>query len=278
MAVQNYTMQDKTVSTGRDYQYEMLQDQENAMREGFDWRPSGWQEKQDPNAVSWFDEKNKKNTSGSGGNQSPTLMQANYTQEQFDPWSKFRAASGEKLNSQINNDPSNIYRDRLKDMVSPGGGQFATSDPSYLFRLEQGQQAAERSLAARGLLNSGNAAIELQQYGQQSASQEYGAQFDRLLKGMSGTSQQFDTQMQRLMTMAGVNNDPTAAARMNLGVEGENTSRMANANNYNLGMTNATNNRYATDTASRTASRSSSRGGTSFGSSADMPKKIKITI
>lgn len=215
----------------------------------------------DPNGVyDWG--KSASKAGGGVAQQAPTLLQANYTQQQFDPWSAYRAQKGAELAESSQNDPSNIYRDRLAAMTAPGGGaEFATSDPSYEFRLKQGQQALERSGAAKGLLNSGNMAIALQDYGQNAASQEYGAQFDRLLKGMSGVSQQYDMQQRRLMEMAGVNLDPTSAAKLNLGIEGENTTRMANANNYNLGMTNAANNRYATDVNASTSLKTASRGG-----------------
>lgn len=51
---------------------------------------------------------------------------------------------------------------------------------AYKFRLGQGQQALERSMGAKGLLGSGNRLTELTKYGQDMASQEYGAQFSRL--------------------------------------------------------------------------------------------------
>lgn len=124
-------------------------------------------------------------------------------QRQFDPWGYYRGSAADALATQATSDPSNIYRSKLEGMIS---GEFNPDDPSYAFRFQQGQQASERSLAARGLLNSGNAAIELQQYGQGMASQEYQAQFDRLLQGMLGVEKQYDTQQQRLMDLAGVGN------------------------------------------------------------------------
>ena len=51
---------------------------------------------------------------------------------------------------------------------------------AYKFRFNQGQQAVERSAAARGMLNSGNTLAELARYGQGMASDEYGREFDRL--------------------------------------------------------------------------------------------------
>jgi hypothetical protein len=185
-----------------------------------------------------------------GAKQSPTLLANQYQQKEFDPWSQHREQAGTILAGQMDpkNDPSNMYKDKLAQM-SQNGGSFKSEDPSYKWRFAQGQQAVERSAAAKGLLNSGNVAIELQQYGQGAASQEYGAQFSRLLQGMEGVSKQHDTQMTRLMQMAGVNNDPTAAAKMNLGVASENTNRIQVANNYEVGMANAANSRYSAEAA-----------------------------
>lgn len=138
---------------------------------------------------------------GNLAQQSGALQQ----QRSVDPWGFYRGAAADELSKYASpsTDPSNIYRSRLQQMIS---GQFGSDDPSYQWRFEQGQQATERSLAARGLLNSGNAAIELQQYGQGAASQEYQAQFSRLLQGMAGVSDQYDTQQRRLMELAGIGN------------------------------------------------------------------------
>jgi hypothetical protein len=48
-------------------------------------------------------------------------------------------------------------------------------DPSYQFRLKQGQQALENSAASKGVLRTGNTAKGLIDYGQGAASQEYAA-------------------------------------------------------------------------------------------------------
>jgi uncharacterized protein YukE len=126
-------------------------------------------------------------------------------QRQVDPWGFYRGSAADELAKYASpsRDPSNIYRSRLRQMML---GEFSPSDPSYQWRFDQGQQAVERSLAARGLLNSGNAAIELQQYGQGAASQEYQAQFYRILQAMTGVENQYDSQMNRLMELAGIDN------------------------------------------------------------------------
>ena len=148
-----------------------------------------------------------------------------------DPWgtSGGRLAAAQQLRSQMGKDPSNFYRDKLQSMAS---GQFSPDDPSYQFRLQQGQQALERSAAAKGMLGSGNAAIELQQYGQQAASSEYGAQFSRMLQGLSGVEAQYSSQMSRLSELAGIKNDPLASTTA------QQTQQKIN-NDFTLGSYNA---------------------------------------
>lgn len=51
---------------------------------------------------------------------------------------------------------------------------------AYKFRVGQGQEALQRSMGARGMLNSGNRLAELTKYGQDMASQEYDNQANRL--------------------------------------------------------------------------------------------------
>ena len=51
---------------------------------------------------------------------------------------------------------------------------------AYKFRLGQGMEALQRSLGAKGLLNSGNRLTAMNDYAQGVASQEYGNQFNRL--------------------------------------------------------------------------------------------------
>jgi hypothetical protein len=90
----------------------------------------------------------------------------------------------------------------LKQMMT---GTFSPSDPSYQFRLQQGQQAVERSAAAKGLLGSGNVLQELTQYGQGMASTEYQNQFTRLLSASQNATSQYEGAISGLATMAGLN-------------------------------------------------------------------------
>jgi hypothetical protein len=54
-----------------------------------------------------------------------------------------------------------------------------TADPGYQFRLQQGQEALERSGAALGVTNTGGTLKDILDYGQRAAAQEYGNVFGR---------------------------------------------------------------------------------------------------
>ena len=73
---------------------------------------------------------------------------------------------------------SNPYEQRLAALVNNPDAIENTN--AYKFRFNQGQQALERSAAAKGMLNSGNTLAELARYGQGMASDEYGKEFERL--------------------------------------------------------------------------------------------------
>ena len=62
-------------------------------------------------------------------------------------------------------------------------------NPSYQFRLQGGQQAIDRSAAARGMLRTGGTLKDLAQYGQNFASQEYESAYDRALREYDLTRQ-----------------------------------------------------------------------------------------
>jgi len=67
---------------------------------------------------------------------------------------------------------------RLKNLLD--NPDSITQSAAYKFRVGQGQEALQRSLGAKGLLNSGNRLMELTKYGQDMGSQEYDAQAGRL--------------------------------------------------------------------------------------------------
>lgn len=75
---------------------------------------------------------------------------------------------------------------QLMGQMTPDGyfnqtytGQDIYNDPSYQFRLQQGQDAIQSSAAAQGGLLSGATLKALQGYGQDMASQEYSNAYNR---------------------------------------------------------------------------------------------------
>ena len=62
------------------------------------------------------------------------------------------------------------------------GGQFNQNNPQYQFLLKQGQQALDRSAAARGMGYSGAQIKAAQQFGQGLASQQYDNEYNRAAK------------------------------------------------------------------------------------------------
>lgn len=98
----------------------------------------------------------------------------------YDPFQDFRGVFGQKLAD-----------------LSVGKTQFSTTDPSYQFRYDQGLEAVNRSMAAQGQLGSGLQMKSLMDYGQASASQEYGNEWNRLasLAGVGQTAGVGNTNM-----------------------------------------------------------------------------------
>jgi len=73
---------------------------------------------------------------------------------------------------------SNPYEARLQALINDPNS--ISDSNAYKFRFNQGQQALERSAAAKGMLGSGNTLAALAQYGQGMASDEYGNEVGRL--------------------------------------------------------------------------------------------------
>jgi hypothetical protein len=70
---------------------------------------------------------------------------------------------------------------KYADFAAPDPANFA-KDPSYQFRLSEGQRALEHSAAARGNYFNPNTMRSLVDFGQGAASQEYGNAFNRALQ------------------------------------------------------------------------------------------------
>lgn len=98
------------------------------------------------------------------------------------------------------------------------------NDPGFQFRLQQGQQALERSAAARGGLLSGGTGKALTRYGQEYASNEYQNVYNRALEEYQQRYNIFQqnqaNQFNRLAAMSGMGQ--TAAGQ--LGAAGQNAS------------------------------------------------------
>jgi hypothetical protein len=82
------------------------------------------------------------------------------------------------------------------------------ADPGYDWRIGQGQQAIDRSAAARGGLQSGAALKEAQRYGQNFASNEYQNAYNRWNTDETNNYNRYNTQQNnvynKLATLAGM--------------------------------------------------------------------------
>ena len=83
---------------------------------------------------------------------------------------------------------ANRFEKRLMDLLDDPSKIQQTA--AYKFRQQQGEEALQRQLGARGLLRSGNRLQELTKYGQDMASQEYDAQMGRI-SGLYGGENQY---------------------------------------------------------------------------------------
>lgn len=108
--------------------------------------------------------------------------------------------------------------DQLMGQMGPDGyfnqtytGQDIYNDPSYQFRLQQGQDAIQSGAAARGGLLSGATLKALQGYGQDMASQEYQNAYNRFNADQTN-------QYNRLSNLVGVGQN-AAAQQGNAGAQ-----------------------------------------------------------
>jgi len=122
-------------------------------------------------------------------NQQQGLLNDNRQQQALALGQRNAAVKDALTNAQRTAGPGqSIYDQRLQQMMN---GTFAPDDPSYQWRVQQGMTNLGRSQAAKGMLGSGNMAAELLAYGQGMASQEYGAQFNRLLAASQNATAQY---------------------------------------------------------------------------------------
>jgi hypothetical protein len=132
---------------------------------------------------------------------------------QADAASQATAAQQDALNRQLElqqpfTTAGTTAVNQLSAMTQPGGAatkdftydQFKyQADPGYAFRMSEGMKALERSAAARGGLLSGATLRGTQRYGQDLASQEYGAAFDRYLKNYANAQNTFQMNRNNLL-------------------------------------------------------------------------------
>lgn len=110
-----------------------------------------------------------------------------------------QSASGTAANAAAAADPFGSqrkqYQVQLQNLMTPGSN-FQSTDPSYNYRLQQGENAVNAGAASSGLLNSGNRLTALQTQGQSMASTEFQNQYARLAQlsgansGSTGTAGQ----------------------------------------------------------------------------------------
>lgn len=81
-------------------------------------------------------------------------------------------------------------------------GEF-TTDPGYQFRLEQGAKARQIGLGAQGMQLSGRAQKELERYGQDVGSQEYGNVYARRMGEFQQTEADKQNYLANLSRLAG---------------------------------------------------------------------------
>lgn len=117
---------------------------------------------------------------------------------------------------------SGLRQDFSNGTFAPWTQQFSSpttvdeqNDPGYQFRLQQGQQALERSAAARGGLLTGGTAKAEQAYGQDYASNEYGNVYNRALTNYQTNYSTFRNNQNdtynRLMGLVGTGESATNA-------------------------------------------------------------------
>ena len=104
-------------------------------------------------------------------------------------------------------------------------------DPGYAFRMSEGMNALNRSMAAKGLGVSGANVKGALKYGQNLGSQEFGAAYGRAMDEYNSRLNRANTGYNRLASMAGVGQTATS----NLG----NASNTYGTNVGNLAMSNA---------------------------------------
>lgn len=118
---------------------------------------------------------------------------------------KFMSGAGGDITTQP-------YHQQLQQMMTGG---FTPQDPSYAWRFGQGQQALERSLAAKHMGVSGGAMTAATEYGQNLGATEYANQFTRLMGGAQLESSDIQNLYARLARLSGADvGSPSSAGQI----------------------------------------------------------------
>ncbi len=118
--------------------------------------------------------------SAAQGAENTQMSMFNQIQANEAPW----VTSGKQANSAL----ASFYGLGGAGGATPNYSAILSNLPGYQFQLQQGTQAVDRNLAAQGLLQSGAAGKELQQYGQGLA-QSYAGQYTQGLQNLSQMGQ-----------------------------------------------------------------------------------------
>lgn len=170
-------------------------------------------------------------TQAASADRASEIQQENFEQTRKD-LAPYKQAGDTSLKQLMGQMGTNGYFNQTYD------GQDIYSDPSYQFRLQQGQNAIQSSAASHGGLLSGATLKALQNYGQESASQEYGNAYNRFNADQTN-------RYNRLSNLVGVGGNAaaqvgnagaqTAQAVANNTMQGANSiaaGQVANANNW----------------------------------------------
>lgn len=103
------------------------------------------------------------------------------------------------------------------------------ADPGYQFRLSEGLKALDRQAAARGGLISGSALKAAQRYGQEYASGEYGAAYNRALTEYNAQVGRATEEYNRLAGQAGIGQTASSQLAGAAGQLGGNISNVLGA-------------------------------------------------
>lgn len=139
------------------------------------------------------------------------------------PWLKAGQGAIGQLSGMLND---GTFKDWNENFQAPTN-VTEQNDPGYQFRMQQGQQAIERSAAARGGVLSGGTAKALDQYNQDYASNEYGNVYNRAYNEYATRYNQFETnQTNKYNRFAGVAGVGQQAANQ-LGILGNQSAQNA---------------------------------------------------